>query len=102
MTEPETNTENPEQRRRAARDTARRDAFQLARGTGASIVTRPMFRGEDEPTARDVEPLARARAARDLGLAAKGTARDSIRQARPDAHGRAENGRARGEPATAD
>ena len=87
MTEPETNTENPEQRRRAARDIARRDSFQLARSTGASIVRRPMFRGEDEPTVQDVEPLAGSRAARDLELAARGTARDYIRQAREAGHG---------------
>jgi hypothetical protein len=41
-----------------------------------------MFRGGDEPTVQDVEPLAGARAARDLELAARGTARDYIRQAR--------------------
>src|SRR5215468_8068642 len=87
MTEPQTNTGNPEQRARAARDTARRDAFQLARDNGAAIVRRPLFRGENEPTVRDVEPLAGARAARDLELAAKGTARDYIRQAREAGHG---------------
>ena len=105
MTEPESNTENPEnreQRRRAARDIARRDTFQLARGTGASIVRRPMFRGEDEPTVQDVEPLAGARAARDLELAAKGTARDYIRQAREAGHGWQRIGQALGVSPDAD
>jgi hypothetical protein len=102
MTEPETNTENREQRRRAARDTARRDAFQLARGTGASIVRRPMFRGEGEPTVQDVEPLAGARAARDLELAAQGTARDYIRQAREAGHGWDQIGQALGVAPNAD
>src|SRR5215470_20044364 len=96
MTEPEPNTENLGQRRRAARDTARRDAFQLARSTGASTVMRPMFRGENEPTVRDVEPLAGARAARDLELAARGTARDYIRQAREAGHGWDQIGQALG------
>lgn len=86
MTEPETDTENPEHRRRAARDTARRDVFQLARSAGASIVTRPVFRGENEPAVRDVEPLAGARTARDLELGARHAARDYIRQAREAGH----------------
>src|SRR5215471_15737188 len=102
MTEPETNTENPGQRRRAARDTARRDAFQLARSTGASTVMRPMSRGENEPTVRDVEPLAGARAARDLELAAKGTARDYIRHAREAGHGWQRIGEALGVSPNAD
>jgi hypothetical protein len=102
MTETETNTENPEQRRRAARDTARWDALQLARRTGASTVTRPVFRGESEPTVQDVEPLAGARAARDLELAAKGTARDYIRQAREAGHGWERIGQALGVSPDAD
>jgi hypothetical protein len=96
MTEPRTNTGNPGQRARAARDTARRDTIQLARETGAAMVTRPLFRGENEPTVRDVEPLAGARAARDLELAAKGTARDYIRQAREAGHGWDQIGQALG------
>jgi hypothetical protein len=102
MTEPETNTENPEQRRRAARDTARREAFQLARGAGASIVRRPMFRGEGEPSVPEVEPLAGARAARDLELAAKGAARDYIRAAREAGHGWERIGQALGVSPDAD
>jgi hypothetical protein len=99
MTEPETNTEKSQDRElrsRAARDTARRDTFQLARSTGASVVRRPMFRGENEPTVQDVEPLAGAGAARDLELAAKGTARDYIRQAREAGHGWDQIGQALG------
>jgi hypothetical protein len=105
MTEPETNTENPEnreQRARAARDIARRDAIQLARGAGASIVRRPVFRGEDEPTVQDVEPLDGARAGRDLELAAKGAARDYIRQAREAGHGWERIGEALGVSPNAD
>jgi hypothetical protein len=102
MTEPKTNTGNAEQRAQAARDTARRDAFQLARDTGAAIVTRPVFRGESEPTVRDVEPLPGARAARDLELAAKGTARDYVRQAREAGHGWDQIGQALGVTPDAD
>jgi hypothetical protein len=102
MTEPETNTENLEQRRRAAGVTARRDSFQLARSTGASTVMRPVFRRENEPTIQDVEPLAGARAARDLELAAKGTARDYIRHAREAGHGWQRIGQALGVSPDAD
>src|SRR5262249_51996090 len=82
MTEPKTRGENTAQRIGASRETARREAVRLARDSGAQTVTRPMFRGDKEPTVRDVEPLAGARASRDIELAAKGTARDYIRQAR--------------------
>jgi hypothetical protein len=96
MTEPKTSTENTEQRMRAARETARREASRLARDADAAIVTRPMFRGDKEPAVRDVEPVAGARAARDLELAALGTARDYIRQAREAGHGWEQIGRALG------
>ena len=82
--------EEPRQRRAApfeARETARREAFRLARDTGAPIVQRPMYSRDNEPSVRDVEPLAGARAARDLETAAEGTARDYIRQAREAGHG---------------
>src|SRR5262249_25200444 len=59
----------------------------LARDAGAQTVTRPAFRRDKEPTVRDVEPLAGARAALDLELAARATARDYIRQAREAGHG---------------
>src|SRR5258707_281500 len=87
MTEPDTNTSSAEQRRFEARQTARREAFRLARDTGAPIIERPMYSRDKEPTVRDVQPLAGARAARDLESAAEGTARDYIRQARQPGHG---------------
>lgn len=83
MTEPETDNEK---RAAAARGTARREAFQLARDSGAQITSRPVLRGDTQPTVADVEPAAGARAARDLELAARGTARDYIRQAREAGH----------------
>jgi hypothetical protein len=55
-----------------------------------------VFRGEKEPTVQDVEPLAGARAARDLELAARGTARDYIRQTREAGHGWDQIGQALG------
>ncbi len=58
MTEPDTNTSIAEQRRFEARQTARREAFRLARDSGAQIVKRPMYFRDKEPTVRDVEPLA--------------------------------------------
>lgn len=70
MTGPKINTENTDQLIRAARETVRREAARLARDSIAQNVTRPMFRGDKEPTVRDVEPLAGARAARDIELAA--------------------------------
>src|SRR6266851_1129177 len=87
MTEPDTNTSSAEQRRFEARQTARREAFRLARDTGAPIIERPVYSRDKEPTVRDVEPLAGARAARDLESAAEGAARDYIRQAREAGHG---------------
>jgi hypothetical protein len=96
VTEPETNTESTERRIRAARETARREAFRLACDCGAQTVTRPVFRSDAEPTVRDVEALAGARAARDLELAANGTARDYIRQAREAGHDWEQIGRALG------
>jgi hypothetical protein len=92
MAEPEI---NPEQRIRAARGTVRREAVRLARDAGAQTVTRPLFRGDNEPTVRDVD-LAGARAARGIEFAAKGTARDYIRQAREAGHGWEQIGRALG------
>ncbi len=82
-----TNPETADKRTRAARDTADREAFRLARDSGAAIVTRPMFRRDKAPAVRDAEPLAGARAARDLELAAHRTARDYIRRAREAGHG---------------
>jgi len=96
MTEPDTNARDAERRRYEARATACREAFRLARDSGAEIVTRPMFRGENESTVRDVEPLAGARAAHDLELSARGIVRDYIRQAREAGHGWDQIGQALG------
>jgi|SRR5216683_6852950 len=87
MTESDAGTQGAERRMFEVRETARSEAFRLARDAGAQIVTRPMFRRDKEPTVRDVEPLAGARAARDLEAAARGTARDYIRLAREAGHG---------------
>jgi hypothetical protein len=102
VTEPDTNPDNPQQRMAAARAAAGREAFRLARDTGAAIVTRPMFPGEKLPTVRDVEPLDGARAARDLELAARRTAREYIRQAREAGHSWDQVGRSLGLTANAD
>jgi hypothetical protein len=96
MTGHDENASSADQRASGARQAARREAFRLARDSGAQTVTRPMFRGEKEPTVRDVEPLAGARAARDLESAARGTARDYIRQAREAGHGWDQIGQALG------
>jgi hypothetical protein len=87
MTEPDTSAQAAERHISEVRQTARREAVRLARDAGAHLVTRPMFRGEQQPTVQDVEPLVGARAARDLEAAAAGTARDYIRQAREAGHG---------------
>jgi hypothetical protein len=102
MTEPDANPDNPQQRAAAAREAARREAFRLARDTGAATVTRPMFPGDTEPTVRDVEPLAGAQAARDLELAARRTARDYIRAARETGHSWDQIGRSLGMTPNAD
>jgi hypothetical protein len=96
MTEPDTSARAAERRMSAVRETARRETFRLARDSGAQIVTRPLFRGEKEPTVRDVEPLAGARAAHDLELSARGVVRGYIRQAREAGHGWDQIGRALG------
>jgi len=71
----------PGPRGRARRETAR-CGHALARDAAAPLVTRPMHRAADAPSVRDVEPLAAARAARALELAARGY----IRQAREAGH----------------
>jgi hypothetical protein len=96
MTDTDTGGRDAERRMFEVRQTARREAFRLARDAGAQIVTRPMFRSGREPGVRDVEPLAGARAARDLEAAARGAARDYIRQAREAGHGWDQIGRALG------
>lgn len=86
MTEPDTNTKDAARRSAAVRETARRAAFRLARDFGADVINRPVFSSQNEPTVRDVEALAGARAARDLELTSWGVARDYIRQAREAGH----------------
>jgi len=68
-----------------ARNRARAAAFQLARDSGAPLVSRPAYHGTEVMT-RDVESLAGALAARDLEYAARATARDYVRRAREAGH----------------
>lgn len=95
MPEPGTSPKNAEQRWQAARNEARRAARLLARDSGATTITRPLYPGA-ETTVRDVEPLAGATAARDVELGARHTARDYVRQAREAGYGWDEIGRALG------
>jgi hypothetical protein len=87
VTEPQTPTPDTRQRHADARRTARREAFRLARQAGAPLVDRPIVRSGTEPAAYAVEPIAGARAARGLELAARSIARDYLRQAREAGHG---------------
>jgi hypothetical protein len=96
MTEPDTSAKDAQRRTFDVRETARREAFRLARDAGAQIVAHLMFHDAKEPAVRDVEPLAGARAARDLELSSRGLARDYIRQAREAGHGWDQIGRALG------
>jgi hypothetical protein len=96
MTEPETYTQNADQRRAVARHTAHREAVRLARDSGASIVARPVFSSDPGHTVSDVEPLAGARAARDLELGARRAAHDYIRAAREAGQGWDQIGQALG------
>jgi hypothetical protein len=96
MTGPDTTARDAEQHAFEIRQAARREAFRLARDTGARLVTRPMLRSDNEPAVLDVEPFAGARAARDFESAANATARDYIRQAREAGHGWDQIGRALG------
>jgi len=70
----------PEERARAS-GAARRALINLALDRGAEYITPEAYRGSDR-TVRDLEPLAGARAARDIELGARHAARDYIRQAR--------------------
>jgi hypothetical protein len=96
MTEPDTSADDAERHAFEVRETARREAFRLARDAGADIIDRPAYSSGSEPTVRDVEALAGACAARDLELAARGTALDYIRQAREVGHGWDQIGRTLG------
>ena len=70
----------PDERARAS-DAVRRALIGLARDRGAELITRQAYRGSDM-TIRDLEPLAGARAARDIELGARHAAREYIRTAR--------------------
>jgi hypothetical protein len=98
MNEPDTNVEDAGKRLVAARRAALGEVFRLARDSGADLADRPILSSRNEliTTVRDVEPLAGARAARDLELAARHTARDYIRQAREAGRGWEQIGHALG------
>jgi hypothetical protein len=74
----------PDERARAS-DAARRALIGLARDRGAEFITWQAYRGSDMAI-RDLEPLAGARAARDVELGARHAAREYIRQAREAGH----------------
>ena len=76
---------DPDERARAA-GAARRAITGLASDRGAQVTTRPIVPGSDI-TIRDVEPLAGARAARDIELGSRHAAREYIRTAREAGHG---------------
>jgi hypothetical protein len=90
----------PDERARAS-DAARRALIGLARDRGAELITREAYRGSDM-TVHDLEPLAGARAARDIELGARHAAREYIRQAREAGHGWDQIGRALGVAPDAD
>jgi hypothetical protein len=83
------------------RDHARQAVAGLARCRGAEFTTREAYRGSGM-TARDLEPLTGARAARDIELGARHAARDYIRQAREAGHGWDQIGQALGVAPNAD
>jgi hypothetical protein len=74
----------PDEQARAS-EAARRALIGLARDRGAEFITREVYRDSDR-TVRDLEPLAGARAARDIELGARHAAREYIRQAREAGH----------------
>jgi hypothetical protein len=84
----------------AIRDHARQAVAGLARCRGAEFTTRPSR--DSGLTARDLEPLTGARAARDIELGARHAARDYIRQAREAGHSWDQIGQALGVAANAD
>lgn len=85
MADADTSTTAAEQRMTAARNRARREAFLLARESGAQVVLRSIYPGSRTKTS-EVEPLAGARAACDLEYGARTAARDYIRRAREAGH----------------
>ena len=82
-------------------DHARRAVISLARNRGAELTIREADR-HSGMTARDLEPLTGARAARDIELGARHAARDYIRQAREAGHSWDQIGHALGVAPNAD
>jgi hypothetical protein len=78
-----------------AAQVARRAVTGLARDRGADFITRPVVPGS-EVTVREVEPLAGARAARDIELGSRRAAREYIRAAREAGFGWDQIGQALG------
>ena len=76
---------DPDEQARAYR-AAGQAVLGLASDRGAELITRPVF-PSSEVTVRDVDPLAGARAARDIALGARRSGRDYIRAAREAGHG---------------
>ena len=91
---------SPEERARAS-DAARRALIGLARDRGAEFIAREAFGGSGV-TARDLEPLDGARAARHIELGARHAAREYIRAAREAGHGWDQIGQALGIAPNAD
>jgi hypothetical protein len=94
----------PDERARqfaAIRDHSRRAIIGLARCRGAEFTTREAYHGSGM-TARDLEPLTGARAARDGELGAQHAARGYIRQAREAGHSWDQIGQALGVAPNAD
>ena len=85
MDVPETSLEAREKAVSAARQAARHAAVGLAREQGAQVISRPAFRGA-QGIIQDVEPFAGLRAAREVELGARHTARGYIRDAREAGH----------------
>jgi hypothetical protein len=91
---------SPSERARAS-DAALRALIGLARDRGAEFITREAFGGSGV-TARDLEPLDGARAARGIELGARHAAREYIRAAREAGHGWDQIGQALGIAPNAD
>jgi hypothetical protein len=85
---------DPDEQARAYR-AAGQAVVGLARDRGAELTTRSLF-PSSEVTIRDVDPLAGARAARDIELASRRSARDYVRAAREAGHGWDQIGQALG------
>jgi hypothetical protein len=85
----------------ASRSHARQAVVGLARHRGAEFTAWPASREPGSPV-RDLEPLAGARAARDIELGARHSARQYLRAAREAGHGWAQIGHALGLAPNAD